>query len=167
MNLLQPRFAAPLLAAAMLFAPVATARAQQPNPIPHSPKSAYPPPSEARGQVARAVRLAKGQHKHALIVFGSDHCQDCDVLAGYLRRHPNHAQILEHFLLVYVNVGPHAQQNLDLAERFGVPVSKGLPAVAVVDDQGNTVFSSKNGEFLHTKNMSVSDVTEFLNKYRQ
>ena len=37
--------------------------------------------------------------------------------------------------------------NLDLAGKYGVPLKKGVPALAVLSEHGALLYSQKNGEF--------------------
>ncbi len=55
--------------------------------------------------------------------------------------------ILEaNFVLVHVNIG-HMDANLDLARRYQIPLNKGVPALAVLSENGKLLYSQKGGEF--------------------
>ncbi len=60
---------------------------------------------------------------------------DCQVLNIYFHQSPNAELLAKNFVLVDVNIG-HMDANLELAHRYGVPVTRGVPALAVVDDHG-------------------------------
>ena len=68
------------------------------------------------------------------------------------------------YVLVHVNVG-RLDQNLDLAERYEVPLKKGVPALAVLDANGKLLYSQKAGEFEAMRKMQAGAVTEFLNQW--
>lgn len=155
-----------LLAAAALFALGPIAIAQEPNPIPQTFRSIYPQPSDAQSQVNQAMTLAAQQNKRVILDFGTNQCADCQVLEILLHKQPNQTQIAEHFLLVHIDVGPKHNQNLDLARRYNIPVQNGVPALAVIDGEGHLIHAQSHGEFTHARNMSTSDVTHFLNKWR-
>ena len=69
------------------------------------------------------------------------------------------------FVLVHVNVG-RLDQNLDLAQRYEVPLKKGVPALAVLDADGKLLYSQKEGEFEAMRKMQASAVTEFLTRWK-
>jgi thiol:disulfide interchange protein len=158
------RFA--FLAVATVFLAVPVAGAQSPNPVPTTFRSIYPASSQANSQVDQAIKLAAEQNKRVLLDFGTDQCADCQVLEEYLEEEPNKAQIEEHFVLVHIDVGKKLQQNRALAQKYGIPLKKGVPALAVVDGQGHVLYAQANGEFKNARFMGANDITVFLNKWR-
>lgn len=72
----------------------------------------------------------------------------------------------EIFVLVHVNIG-HMDANEDIAARYQIPLTKGVPAVAVLDDRGNLLYSQKTGEFESMRHMQSGAVTDFLNRWRR
>jgi len=74
--------------------------------------------------------------------------------------------ILEaNFVLVHVNIG-FKDANLDIAKRYGVPVEKGVPAMAVLSEKGTLLFSQKTGQFSPMRRMESSVVTQFLVQWK-
>jgi hypothetical protein len=65
-----------------------------------------------------------------------------------------------------VNIG-HFDQNKDIAKQYDVPLEKGVPALAVLDANGKSLFSQKKGEFESMRRMEPSSVTDFLNHWKQ
>jgi hypothetical protein len=56
--------------------------------------------------------------------------------------------------------------NLDLAQQYEIPLNKGVPAVAVLDEHGMLLYSQKSGEFEAMRRMETSAVTSFLLKWK-
>jgi hypothetical protein len=77
----------------------------------------------------------------------------------------NQPLIDANFLVVHVNVG-HVDQNLDIAERYGIPLKKGVPAIAVVTPQGKLLYSQTGGEFKDMRHMDSSSLTAFLQRWK-
>ena len=100
-----------------------------------------------------------------LLDFGGNWCGDCQVLDIYFRDPRNLPILQKNFVLVHVNVG-HIDANLDIAEKYGIPIKKGVPALAVLDSQGKLLYSQKQGEFEAMRTMQSSSVTEFLAQWR-
>ena len=125
----------------------------------------YPDPGQARADLAAAIRTAAATHRRVLIDFGGNWCGDCQVLDLYFHNAQNKPILDANFVLVHVNIG-EMDANLDLAERYGIPIRKGVPALAVLSDRGTLLYSQKNGEFEAMQRMNPSSVTEFLIKWR-
>ena len=93
-------------------------------------------------------------------------CGDCIVLDKHFQAGENAALLKKHYVLVHVNVGEKGiSDNFAIAERYGIPLKKGVPALAVLDSDGKLVFSQKQGEFESMRKMDPASVAEFLRKW--
>ncbi len=133
--------------------------------IAHAAAPIYPEPAAAEGDIRQALIDAAKNHKRALIDFGGDWCGDCKALDANFHKPENIALLDSGFVLVHVNVG-HVDQNLDIAERYGIPLKKGVPALAVLDENGKVLFAQQHGEFEDMRHMDVQSVNDFLNKWK-
>jgi thioredoxin 1 len=125
----------------------------------------YPDPTEAKTDLAAALKTAAATHRRILLDFGGNWCGDCQVLNIYFHDDNNRALLEKNFILVDVNVG-HMDTNLDIAEEYGIPLQKGVPALAVLSEDGKLLHSQKNGEFESMRRMESSAVTTFLMQWR-
>jgi thiol:disulfide interchange protein len=127
----------------------------------------YPPISAAEADIKAALADAARTHKRVLLDFGGNWCTDCKVLDVYMRR-PENATVLDaHFVVVHVNVGDKGiTDNFTVGERYGIPLKKGVPALAVLDSDGKIVYSQKTGEFESMRSMSPQSVNDFLVKWQ-
>jgi thiol:disulfide interchange protein len=125
----------------------------------------YPDPSHARADLASALKTAAATHRRVLLDFGGNWCGDCQVLDLYMHDSRNQPLIESNFVVVHINVG-RIDANLDLAEKYQVPLNKGVPALAVLSDRGALLYSQKNGEFEAMRRMESSALTEFLVQWR-
>lgn len=125
----------------------------------------YPPPEQARADIAAALRTARAEHKRVLLDFGGNWCGDCQVLDIYFHDAQNLPILNRNFVLVDVNVGMF-DANLDLARKYGIPLKKGVPALAVLARNGTLLYSQKGGEFEAMRRMQSSAVTAFLVRWR-
>jgi thiol:disulfide interchange protein len=124
----------------------------------------YPSIDAAEADIHAAVEEAHKTHRRVILDFGGDWCGDCQVLNIYFHQAPNAELLEKNFVLVDVNIG-HFDANLEIAHKYGVPVTKGVPALAVVDDHGKLLYAQTN-EFADMRHMEASSVTEFLNKWK-
>jgi len=125
----------------------------------------YPDPSEARTDLAAALKTAAASHRRILLDFGGNWCGDCQVLDLYMHDNNNEPLVESNFVVVHINVG-HFDANQDLAQEYEVPLHKGVPALAVLNEHGALLYSQKNGEFEAMRRMESSALTEFLVKWK-
>jgi thiol:disulfide interchange protein len=125
----------------------------------------YPAPEQAKADLAAALKDAAATHKRILLDFGGDWCGDCQALDIYFHDATNRPILEANFVLVHVNIG-HMDANVEIAEKYGVPLHKGVPALAVLDEKGNLLYSQKSGEFEAMRRMESSEVTKFLLQWK-
>jgi Thioredoxin-like len=123
------------------------------------------PDGDARAEIRAAVRRAGKEHKRVLLVFGADWCYDCHVLDKAFRRRDIAPVLRAHYEVVHVDVG-RFDKNLDLMEKYGVPIKRGVPAVAVLDGNGRLLYSQKNGEWEQARALGPEDLLALLNKWK-
>ena len=143
--------------AALLAVGAATARSAN--------REIYPAPDQAKADLAAALKTAAQTHKRVLIDFGGNWCGDCQVLDIYMHNAENLRILDDNYVLVHVNVG-HMDENLDIANQYQVPLTRGVPAIAVLSEKGKLLYSQKGGEFESMRRMESSAVTTFLVQWK-
>jgi thiol:disulfide interchange protein len=146
----------------ILIAPIG-ARAQ--SPLPFVNKNLYSATADPAADITAAIKQAKPGHKRIILDFGGNWCGDCQVLDIYMRQSPNAELLEKHFVVVHVDIG-RFDRNVAVAEKYKVPIKKGVPAMAVLDSNGKLLFSQANKEFENMRAMKSSDVTDFLNHWK-
>jgi thiol:disulfide interchange protein len=125
----------------------------------------YPDPSHAKADLAAAIKTAAQSHKRVIVDFGGDWCGDCQVLDIYFHNAENRPLLDSNFVLVHINIG-RMDENLDIAEQYGIPVTLGVPALAVLSEKGKLLYGQRGGEFKSMRRMESSEVTKFLVQWR-
>jgi thioredoxin 1 len=125
----------------------------------------YPPPEEAQAEISSALAAAAKDHKRVLLVFGGNWCYDCHVLDATFHSKEFAPIVNANYHVIHINVGNY-DANLDLAEKFQIPLKKGVPSLAILDPDGKLIVSQKNGEFESTLQLGPEDVLEFLKKWK-
>ncbi len=126
----------------------------------------YPAPSQAKSDMSAALSAAAATQKRVIVDFGGNWCPDCHALDLYFHDAANQPIIEANFILVHVNIG-RLDENLDIAERYAIPLRKGVPALAILDEKGHLLFGQKNGEFEAMRHMQSASVTEFLLRWQR
>ena len=131
------------IAAAVLLLAAGSGCRQTPEatPVAEEPGHAviYPDGAQAEADITAALAKATREKKRVLLDFGGNWCGDCQVLEIYFHDPANRNLLESNYVLVPVNIGRY-DENLAIAARYGVPVSKGVPALAVLDPSGQVVL---------------------------
>jgi thiol:disulfide interchange protein len=125
----------------------------------------YPAPGQAKSDLAAALAASAAAHKRVILDFGGNWCPDCHVLDLYFHDSVNGPILEANYILVHVNIG-RMNENVDIAERYQIPLRKGVPALAVLGEGGELLYSQKTGEFEAMRGMQSSAVTEFLVRWK-
>lgn len=150
------------LAVACLFAlPVLAADAPaKPTRLP-----IYDPKADGAAQIADALATAKREHKHVLLQFGANWCGWCHKLHTLFQTDKEIAAFLKsNFVLVLVDVDkvegkPH---NTSTNEKYGNPCRLGLPALVVLDADGQQLTTQDSGKLEKGDHHDPALVMEFL-----
>jgi ketosteroid isomerase-like protein len=134
------------------------------QPVRLNPKL-YDPAIDARAEIRDTEQRAAREHKRVLLVFGGNWCYDCHVLDLAFHSGDIEPTLDRSYLIVHVDVGEY-NKNLDLADKYQVPLQKGVPAIAVVDPADKLIFSQQAGEFEKARSMTPEEILAFLNKWK-
>lgn len=137
-------------------------RLQQPA---SATRNVYPADADAHAEIKEALEKAARGHKRVLVVFGANWCYDCHVLDLAFRRADIAPFLDASFEVVHIDIG-QGEKNQDLMKEYGVPVERGIPALAVLDEKGKLLFSQKNGEFEKARALGPEDLVAFLNRWK-
>lgn len=137
---------------ALVAATVSAAAAAEP---------AYDERADAPAQIAAALQAAAGTRQPVLVVFGANWCGDCKVLDMAFKQGAAAPLIASRFKVVKVDVG-RFDHNVALAERYGVPLKQGIPAVAVLSPEGRVLYVTKAGELANARQMDDRAIYDFF-----
>jgi protein disulfide-isomerase len=127
----------------------------------------YDEKADASRQIAAAITVASQPGKPArniVLVFGANWCPDCHALDDNLHK-PELAAIVErNFVVVKIDVG-RMNKNVELAQKYGVPIKHGIPALAVLDSQGKLLYAVDQGQFADARHMSYGSIKAFFEQW--
>jgi len=128
----------------------------------------YPPIERAKADIEGGIQQAAKSGKRVIVDFGGNWCTDCRILDINMKKPENAALLDRHFVVVHVNVGDKGiTDNFDVAQRYGIPLKKGVPALVVLDSDGRVVYAQKAGEFEDMRHMDPKSVNDFLNQWKK
>ncbi len=122
----------------------------------------YDEAADAPAMVTKALADAKAANKDVLVIFGANWCKDCLELSKSMQGQ-SAALIASKFVVVKVNVGQF-DKNLDLANSYGNPIKKGIPAAVVLKPDNTVLYTSKGGELSNARRMSGQGIYDFFNQ---
>jgi protein disulfide-isomerase len=127
--------------------------------------SAAEPPynesADARSDIAAALVMADKHNVPVLVIFGANWCGDCKVLDQALKQGPAAELVAQAFQVVKVNVG-RFDHNVVLADLYGVPLKKGIPAVAILSPQNKVLYVTQSGELADARTMGEQGLYKFF-----
>ncbi len=88
-------------------------------------------------------------------------CGDCRMLDKAMKEGASAPLIAREFKVVKVDVGKF-DRNLDVAESYGVPLRKGIPAVAVLSAKNEVLHATRAGELADARKMGENGVYEYF-----
>ena len=128
----------------------------------------YPSIDRAKADIDTAMKEAAASKRRVIVDFGGNWCTDCKILDINLKKPENAALLQKNFVMVHVNVGDKGiTDNFDVAERYGIPLKKGVPALVVLESDGRVVYAQKAGEFENMRHMDPQSVNDFLSQWKR
>lgn len=133
--------------------PAPAAQPQRPAPPP-----LYNPTADAKAQIAAALKSAKVDGIRVLVTWGANDNELSKAFAAARRGRDLVLFFSDEYKVVNVDVG-NLDKNLDVAKAYGMTLEAGsLPALAVLDADGNVLARTTGGAFLAEADPAAYDV---------
>ncbi|MBP6251309.1 MAG: thioredoxin family protein [Rubrivivax sp.] len=123
----------------------------------------YDEAADAPAQVRATLAEAQRAGLPVLVVFGANWCGDCRALDQAFHEGRTAALIGQRYRVVKVDVG-RFDRNTALADTYGVPLKKGIPAVAVLAPDGQLRYATTGGELADARKMGDERIYAFFSK---
>lgn len=128
----------------------------------------YDEKADASQQIAAAITATSQNGKPArniVLVFGANWCPDCHALDDSMHKAELAALLEKEFLVVKIDVG-RMDKSLDVARKYGVPIRRGIPALAVLDSKGKVLYAMDQGQFADARQMSYESIRAFFEQWK-
>ena len=145
----------PLAATLLAFALHGHAAETAPGP--------YDEAADAKADIQTALAQAQAAKLPVLVVFGANWCGDCKMLDAAFKTGASAPLMARSFKIVKVDVGRFTR-NLDVAERYNVPLKSGIPAVAMLAPDGRLLHATRGGELADARKMGDAGIHEFFSR---
>ena len=130
----------------------------------------YDEKADAKVAIKQALAEAATAKVPVIVVFGANWCPDCRSLDLAMHRGATAQLLADHFKIVKVNVGGRGEQkgtfadNGDLAKLYGVPLEKGIPALAILSAGNEVLYATHVGELADARSMGDQGIHDFLKR---
>ena len=125
----------------------------------------YNETADAKLDIRQALTQAAPTKTPIIIVFGANWCGDCKALDYSMKNGASASLLSRDFKIVKVNVG-RFDKNLDVAESYGVPLKKGIPAVVVISTRNKILYVTREGELADALGCTVGTIKSRLHRAR-
>ena len=99
----------------------------------------YDEQADAKADIQQALARSATNQTAVIVVFGANWCGDCRMLDTAMDHGTSAALLAHDFQVVKVNVG-RFDKNVELAKAYGVPLAKGIPAVAILSSTNTVLY---------------------------
>jgi thioredoxin 1 len=123
----------------------------------------YNESADAKLDIKQALALAATNQTPIIIVFGANWCGDCKMLDSAMKTGASAPLLARDFKIVKVNVG-HWDKNYDVAKTYGVPLEKGIPAVAIISARNEVLYVTREGELANARRLGDHGIYEFFKR---
>jgi protein disulfide-isomerase len=119
----------------------------------------YNETADAKAEIKQAQATAT--NTPIILVFGANWCPDCLALNKAMTQGASAPLLSRDFKMIKIDVG-RFDKNKDVAESYGVPLEKGIPAVAIISPKNEVLYVTKEGELANARRMSDDGIYQFF-----
>jgi thioredoxin 1 len=123
----------------------------------------YNETADAKLEIKQALTQAATAKIPVIVVFGANWCGDCRALDTAMKNGASAPLLSRDFKIVKVDVG-QMDKNLDVARSYGVPLEKGIPAVAIISTNNEVLYATRAGELTDARKMGDNGIYEFFKR---
>src|SRR6185369_3055742 len=128
----------------------------------------YDAKADGEKQIAEALAAAKRESKNVLLQFGANWCPDCHAMHGLIQTNRQIAATLQaSYVVAMIDVDKTSgqQHNAKTIERFGNPITNGIPTLLILDGNGTILNAKTTDRLKDTDHRYPDKVLEFLKKW--
>lgn len=125
----------------------------------------YDPGSDAKAEIAKAIKKAKAENKHLLLQIGGNWCGWCIAFDKKLKSNDTlRIAVEKNYLVYHVNFSKE-NKNLEVLASLGYPQRFGFPVFVVIDGEGKRIHTQNSVYLEEGKGHSTKKILTFLNNW--
>lgn len=125
----------------------------------------YNPQTDAKAEIASAVKKAKKENKHVFIQIGGNWCGWCKLFHEITTTDEDLKNyIAENYEVVHVNYSKE-NQNTEVLASLEFPQRFGFPVFVILDGNGKRIHTQSSGYLEEGKGHSKKKILEFLQQW--
>lgn len=125
----------------------------------------YHPELDARKQITDAVKIAKQQNKHVLLMVGGNWCRWCRMFQKFIETDATIDSLLKKdFVMEHINYSKEVP-NLETLKALDFPQRFGYPVFVVLDVDGERIHTQNSSYLEDGEGYSKERTLEFLNQW--
>ena len=129
-----------------------------------SQENIYDETADGVQQIADALAIAEGKHQRVLLQFGANWCGWCRKLHTLFETDKEIANKIDaEYIVVLIDV--NNDHNKEMNEKYGRPTRFGLPAIVILDGEGNQLTTKDSAELEEGDHHSPAKVLAFLEEW--
>jgi len=121
----------------------------------------YDESADAKLEIKNA--LSAPTNTPVVVVFGANWCGDCRALDTAMKEGASASLLKRDFRIIKVDVG-RFNKNVDVASSYGVPLSNGIPAIAIISSANKVLYVTKEGELANARKMGDEGIYQFFKR---
>lgn len=128
-------------------------------------KKLYDPTSDAKVEIANAVKKAKKEGKHVFLQIGGNWCGWCLAFDKKVKSNDTLQTAMDkNFVVYHVNYSKE-NKNLDVLASLGFPQRFGFPVFVILDGEGNRLHTQNSTDLEEGKGHSTKKTLNFFNNW--
>ena len=129
------------------------------------PIKLYNPASDAKVEIANAIKKAKKEGKHVFLQIGGNWCAWCLAFDKKVKSNDTLRKALEKNYIVYHLNFSRENKNLDVLASLGYPQRFGFPVFVILDGEGNRLHTQNSTNLEEGKGHSTQKTLTFFNNW--
>ena len=124
--------------------------------------------ADGEQQLVEVLRQARAEHKRVLLDLGANWCSDSQAMFGLLSTNREIQRFIsDNYVFEMIDVNQHGlhARNTRLVERFGNPITNGIPVLLIFDENGRLLNVDPSERLRDSDHAHPTLVLAYLRKW--
>jgi len=128
----------------------------------------YDPRADGEQLLAEALQMAKAEQKRVLLSLGANWCSDSQAMFELFHTHTPIRRLIQEkyiFTMIDVNKRGWRERNRKIVERYGNPITAGIPVLLILDAEGKLLNEDPGERLADSDHHHPTVVLAYLRKW--